>query len=244
VRNSVCDCPIKCGSVCAGLSTADDSFNQGHGRDGAENQVTPPLCFGGFSFRLKLVNRPNENEFSELVKNKRKLIRNMKLTIEPLEHDFKYARAQLNLEPSSQFWRRTAIRCLLALAEALLWNLRQIALKAASQLGNQLEQREEEKLLETRRYLKFPESVKLTLSSFGEAYGFVFEPKCDEGFEALCKTYERRNDLMHPKRPFDINIFDDACTTAWKGADWLLKEYWSLIAKTEEAVEKMRIPKH
>ena len=176
----------------------------------------------------------------------------MKLTIQPLEADLKFARAHLDAAPANQFWRRTVIRCLLALAEALLWNLRQVIPMSARTSGNSLTPQDLEDVLEIRtvtkngriethnNFLKFRDSVKLTFELYGKVHGFAFKLKYGAEFDSLCKTYELRSRLMHPKVPFDLGVSEENMATAQSGADWFLSEYWRLIEEWEEAVKGMK----
>lgn len=127
----------------------------------------------------------------------------------------------------------------------------------ATQLKINLTQQEQDELNEIRRvrtsdgktetrqkFLKFREGIKLTFSLFAKAHGFKFEPKYDDDFEALCETYAIRSDLMHPKKPFDLDVSDIKFGRAMKGSDWLLREYWELLRQTEEFVDYLKTAQH
>jgi hypothetical protein len=172
----------------------------------------------------------------------RKLIRHMGLTMEPLERDVNFAGVQLLNDENTgkehqQFWRRMVIRCLLAATEALLWNMKHIAPKVAYVSRVQLAP-EEIKITE-RKFLRFPDNVKTTFLLFGKVHGVTVGPIYDQDFDALCKTYELRNRLMHPKTPFDPNVSDPDIATAQQGLKWFLREYHELMHRCSQAVDKI-----
>lgn len=181
----------------------------------------------------------------------RKLISLMKLTLLPLESDMNFAVAELTKAPKDQFWRRTVIRCLLATAEAMLWNMRHITPKIALVSLVQLTSKEMEALNEMReiikegkpelrrKWLPFPDAVKATFTLFGKVHGANISWKDEGGFTALCSTYGLRNRLMHPKTPFDPNVSDADIQTAQLGVKWLDETYNGIMKQCGEAVPKI-----
>ncbi len=172
----------------------------------------------------------------------KKLVRQMGLTMEPLELDVNFAGVQLLNDENTgkehqQFWRRTLIRCLLAATEALLWNMKHIAPKVAFVSRVQLTP-EEIKIAETK-FLRFPDNVKAAFLLFGKVHGVTVEANFEQDFDALCKTYSLRNRLMHPKTPFDPNVSDSDIATAQQGVKWFLREYHELMQRCSRAVDKM-----
>ena len=176
----------------------------------------------------------------------RRLARHMMLTIEPLQSDVDFADNQLDVNRRSQFWRRTAIRCGLALVEATLWNMKHLSERAASLTGFQLTTDDLRTIKEEKTrvkdgtsfarhsFLPFPQNLKATFSIFAKVHGVSLSTQFDSGFDALCKTYELRSRLMHPKQPFDVSVSDNDIDIAQRGAYWLNRELAQLMKQCGE----------
>ena len=199
------------------------------------------------------MSRKRQNKSEQAATEIIKLIRHMRLTLEPLEADFEFAAMQLSIDENSgckhqQFWRRTLIRCLLANIEAMLWNMKniipKIALVSCVQLTSQeLEVVNEKKLvnangkIEARKYFpQFRENLMKTFSLFGKVHKLPVTLNYSQDFEALCRTYELRSRLMHPKRPFDPNVSDLEIAEALSADKWFVREYCQLMDHCEKAV--------
>jgi hypothetical protein len=172
-----------------------------------------------------------------------KLVRQMALTVAPLQADLHFADNQLAREKGSQFWRRTVIRCLLAVIESVLWNMKHVTPKAAAishvpLTNDELEVLNEErtvtangKIERRRKFLPFRENVKVCFSLFGKVHGVTVVFTGCHGFEAFCATYEIRSRLMHPKKPFNPEVSDKDIATALQGMGWFMSEYQLLLQK-------------
>lgn len=181
----------------------------------------------------------------------RKLNRHMKLTLLPLQSDVDFADGQLAVNRNSQFWRRTAVRCGLALLEATLWNVKHISPPIASLSGIQLTPddliiiNEEKTKIKNgqpstqRHFPPFRENLKATFSIFAKVHRVSISSEYDSGFDALCQTYDLRSRLMHPKKPFDPNVSDKDLDVAQRGARWFNREFGELMRKCEEEVPKV-----
>jgi len=182
----------------------------------------------------------------------KKFHRRMNLTLAPLEADMNFALAQLVADKKNeQFWRRAIVRCLLAYIEALIWNLKNgiplitpiscveltpddlniIREKRMVEKGGQIELRP--------KFLKFRDNLKATFSLFGKVHGINFKVNCDQDFDALCKTYDLRSRLMHPKEPMDPNVSDPNMAASQQGIKWLGIEYRRLIEECIQAIPKI-----
>jgi hypothetical protein len=183
------------------------------------------------------------------VSEMRKYQRQMELTLAPIHADTNFALDhEASDKKNEQFWRRTIIRCLLAYIEALLWNLKQLIQPIALISNTQftiadLEIIQEEKTvsikgkIEIRRnHLKFRDNLKATFSLFGKAHGISFKINCNHDFDALCKIYDLRSRLMHPKKPFDLNVSDSDFAASKQGVAWLGQEYTRLMDACEPAM--------
>ncbi len=165
---------------------------------------------------------------AEIVKMHRQLM----LTIKVLTADVRFAEAQWRLD-KSQFWHRTVIRCVCALVEGTLGLFKNISIPTAGFYGISLSEDDLKVATERRKcrennvekmrpaFLPFPDNVKQTFKLLTKAHGVEVKIKYDaDGFSELCKTFELRNKLMHPKGPFDLQVTDDALHGAVKGMTW------------------------
>lgn len=173
-----------------------------------------------------------------------KLIKTLTLTINVLDSDVKFAADHWRMEPSNQFWRRTLIRCLSALAEGTLGLLKNITPDSAKFFDVNLSEKDIEIATECRlhtkdgvtktspKFLPFPENVKETFKVFVKAHAAeVVINYENQGSRDLCSTFELRNKLMHPKGPFDVEVNDKAVDDAERGMKWLDVTLRSVLAE-------------
>lgn len=173
----------------------------------------------------------------------RKLISFSGLTYLPLHSDFNFAAKQWRQDPTSQFWSRTAIRCLCAAIEATLFSFRRMAEEMATLSNIQFDPKEIEILTEKRiassngiqitkpKFLPFPDAVKESFRLFAKAAGtkVTVDYSNVSGFDDLCVTFEIRNRLMHPKKPFDVEVKTKDIHMAERGIHWFNRAYISVI---------------
>jgi hypothetical protein len=163
-----------------------------------------------------------------------KLVRHIGLTYLPLRSDVTYAVKQWQNDPS-QFWSRTSIRCICAAVEAKLFAFRKMAEKMVILSRIEFEPKEIEILTEKRvvevngiqttrpKFLPFPDSLKESFRLFAKAAGTTVIVDYGDKFTDLCKTFEVRNRLMHPKQPFDVQVSTEDINTADRGIIWFDK---------------------
>ncbi len=162
-----------------------------------------------------------------------KMGKQLTLTIAVLDSDVKFAAVQWRKSQSDQFWRRTLVRCLCALAEGVLGLLKNLAPDSAKFFEVELTAKDIEVATERRNYiengiqrskpafLKFSENLKETFKLFAKTHTVQFEIRYEEpGFKALCDTFDSRNKLMHPKGLFDLEVSDQAVDAADQGMKW------------------------
>jgi hypothetical protein len=180
-----------------------------------------------------------------------KLIRHSSLTMLPLEADWNETIKRWQQGRKSQFWSRMAIRCLCAAIEARLFIFRKMAEKMAPLGGMQFEPDETEILTEERivvrngvqtkqpKRLPFPESVKESFRLFVKATGATLKINYGvAGYSALCKTFEVRNRLMHPKSPFDVEVKGQDVETAEQGILWFNKTYIDMVDRCQTHLDQ------
>lgn len=169
-----------------------------------------------------------------------KLVRSMVLTVSPLNSDLRFASNCWENDKSNQFWRRTVIRCLLALLEAVLWNMKNIAPKIASVSEIQLSNKELD-FAEDRiwPFPKFRTNLAKSFELFAKVHGLQYSLNCDAGFDALCLTYELRNRIMHPKTPFDPDVSEKNINDAMLGSKWFSGEFDHLMRLCDSETDKI-----
>jgi hypothetical protein len=181
------------------------------------------------------------------------LFNNMERTLAPLESDARETFNQWRQDKQSQFWARAAIRCLCAVVEAKLFNVRRLAEKIAAATRVQFNQEEIDVLTEQKAnvdsngnqtlkpyWLPFRDSVKESIRLYVKASGLII--KIDYGvvgYDALCETFKRRDRLMHPKNPDDVQVSEKDMDTAYKGFKWLNTTVTS-IADQVDANQRMK----
>lgn len=192
---------------------------------------------------------PTPANLQQAVVKMTKFLRYMELTLAPLHADTNFALDQEARDKTNQqFWRRTIIRGLLAYIDSLLWHLKQGMPIIASISNAQLTSADLEIIREQRSVnikgkievranrLKFRDNLKATFSLFGKVCGLDFKVNCDKDFDALCNTYDLRSRLMHPKKPFDLNVSDSDVAASKQGVKWLQQDYGRLMTACEKAM--------
>jgi hypothetical protein len=177
-----------------------------------------------------------------------RLNRHMSLTLDPLFADLNFAFGEWRKKKDDQFWRRTLIRCLLAVTEALLWNMKNIVPKVAAVSSIQLTVDELATVNEVRvvmnagkaenrkKFLPFRDNLKATFALFAKVHRASYSMDMGKDFDAMCNTYELRSRLMHPKKPFDPEVNDNAIRESQRGVAWLTKEFDALMSVCIAAV--------
>ena len=77
--------------------------------------------------------------------------------------------------------------------------------------------------VERPKFLSSPDAVKESFRLFAKAIGTTLNVDYGNGFSDLCATFEVRNRLMHPKKPFDIEVNANNIETADRGIAWFNK---------------------
>ncbi len=160
-----------------------------------------------------------------------KLNKKFRLTINVLDSDVEFARNQWQQNPSNQFWSRTLIRCHCASVEGTLSLLKSVTCESAGYFDITLtkedievatEQRTHKQTgLPTNAFLPMRDSVKKTFQVFAKAHATQVDVKYDvPGFMDFKNTFELRNNLMHPKKLFDLEVSDKALDAADRGSKW------------------------
>jgi hypothetical protein len=183
--------------------------------------------------------RKDSKQLGKEIDEVRKLVRSMQLTILPLNSDLLTASDHWLKDKSNQFWRRTVIRCLLALLEAALWNMKNTAPKIAVISEVTLSPKELEFAEDrVRPFPNFRKNLIGTFELFAKVHLIQFLVVADKKFEALCTTYELRNRLMHPKKPFDLDVSDQKIDDAMAGTMWFRQTFDKLMQMRDAETNK------
>ena len=195
------------------------------------------------------MSKSTPNLHSEEVRTLRTGIKDMVLTLEVLDDDLRLASSRHHADPGNQFWRRTTIRCLLALIEASMWNFKAIAHNAARLTNVQLTDAEIQFITEQkpadgkRAFPSFRDNVKRSFCLLAKVHRFDAEFPANADFDCLCKTHDLRSRLMHPKTPFDPRVTDSEMGDARRGVSWLNEEYvGNLMSRCSSALPHIYPP--
>lgn len=189
-----------------------------------------------------------EQEFRDLIQKAeqvQQLREQMAHTLEPLYGDANFALAEWLKDKGNQFWRRTLIRCILVVIEAVIWNMKNMIPRLAGISGVPLSVFELEVVNERSvkpdgqtktKYIRFPENLKNTFKIFAKVHGATYSMNDAHDFDALCDTNELRNRLMHPKIPTDPPVTDDDIRKSQRGLAWLSNEHNRLVEICRQSV--------
>jgi hypothetical protein len=175
------------------------------------------------------------------------------LTYAPLAADLTFAIKEWQRDKQSQFWSRTAIRCLCACVEATLFSFRKMAEEMGSLSKIKFEPDEIAILSETQirdgvqkpKWLSPADSVKESFRLFGKSVGCpVVIDYGHTGFGDLREIFKIRNRLMHPKGPFDVQVTVADINTADRAIVWFNKAFTGAIdqcrAQTNNNIANLR----
>lgn len=162
-----------------------------------------------------------------------------------LMSDLGHASGQLAKNYSNQFWRRTSIRALAAAVDGIIFSLKRLAFVDAKLTKYTLDEPDEFLLTELQtpkaakkpRFPGFTDNFKDTFRLFAK----VHKTTCatdfgQQGFEDLCKTYDLRNRVMHPKTSAAFSIQDAETKRAGAALSWLHTELNRVLSDSMKAV--------
>jgi len=160
--------------------------------------------------------------------------------------DLGHASGEMKANSGDQFWRRTAIRTLAATLDGIIFCLKETTLATGSFAGYKFLDGEVEFLSETMqkagkkpKFLPFRENLKETFKLFSKAHhttcGTDFQ---QDGFAALCETYELRNRLVHPKSAMTFYVSDTEKSRAGEAIKWLNTEIQELLGSCSRSIER------
>jgi hypothetical protein len=161
--------------------------------------------------------------------------------------DLKHASSEMKAHPGDQFWRRTTIRALAATLDGIVFCLKQTALAHGPMNGFIFSEKElfflSEEVVEPSPEKKhklpsFRENLKQTFKLFAKTN----KSSCptdfnQDGFTALCETYELRHRLVHPKSYMTFCVSDHEKQRAADALYWLNNEIKNLLDASSRGLE-------
>ena len=182
------------------------------------------------------IHRP---EMQEQMRNLLRVKANTDHLLQIMLLDLGHASGEMKAHPGDQFWRRTTFRTLAATLDGIIFCLKQTALVTGPMRGFKLTEKESlflsEEAVEPRsgkkqKWLSFRENLKETFKLFAK----VHSSPCltdfnQDGFAALCETYEVRHRVVHPKSFMRFCVTDHEKQRAGEAIAWLDNEIRNLL---------------
>ena len=140
--------------------------------------------------------------------------------------------SDLTKEPDSS-WKRNFVRVLAAIIEGHSNMMRQIAENEFNNNPFELSKKEKQAII-CGVASNSRERIKFTLSGSFKIFNF---PTPDFGTEKWVNAQEglqKRDHLMHPKSPADLELVSDSWTRIYYGLVWLLKQHCKFIQHLHE----------
>ena len=146
--------------------------------------------------------------------------------------DLKQSTSAMKANPNDQFWRRTAIRTLATTLDGIIFCLKDTTIAAGLLTGHKFTDADlafltekPQKAGKKPKFLPFRDNLKETFKFFAKVHGAVCGTDFQQdGFSALCETYELRNRLVHPKSFMTFCVSDTEKSRAGEAIKWLYEE--------------------
>jgi hypothetical protein len=162
--------------------------------------------------------------------------------------DLKHASSEMNARPGDQFWRRATIRALAATLDGIVFCLKQTALATGPMRGFKFTEKEvcflseevEPTTGKKQKWPSFQENVKETFKWFAKVHCIPCPTDFNqEGFAALCETYQLRHRLVHPKSYMTFCVTDHQKQKAGEAVCWLDNEIQNLLESSRRGLESI-----
>jgi len=161
--------------------------------------------------------------------------------------DLKHASSEMKAHPGNQFWRRTTIRAFAATVDGIVFCLKQTALATGLMSGFKFSEKElfflsEEVVdptpVKKQKLPSFRDNLKGTFKLFAKTNKISCPTDFNQdGFLALCETYELRHRLVHPKSYMTFCVSDHEEQRSGEAKKWLSKEATKLVAECRRSLE-------
>lgn len=138
--------------------------------------------------------------------------------------------ALLEMESSSQCWRRNYIRVSASLIEGYVHCFREMCAVSFECVGPEIGEKEAEAVRSERNF-NANERIKLTLRAAHKIFELQPEPNFggSEWRSAQC-VFEKRHLLMHPKTLGDLEVSNEQWLELRDGVTWLIEQISTFIA--------------
>lgn len=148
---------------------------------------------------------------------------------------------------TARLWRRTTIRTLAAALDGIIFCLKQTALVTGPMNGFKFSEKESfflsEETIESatgkkQKLPSFRENLKDTFKLFAKTNKISCPTDFNQdGFAALCETYELRHRLVHPKSFMTFCVNDHEKKRAGEAVYWLNNEIKNLFDASSRGLE-------
>ena len=160
--------------------------------------------------------------------------------------DLSHSSGEMKRNPGDQFWRRSTIRAFASALDGIIYCLKQTAITTATMAGFKFtddelfflsEEAPESKSGKKPRLPSFRENIKQTFKLFSKTCKISCPTDFgQDGFEALCETYELRHRLMHPKSYMTFCVTDAEKVRAGLAIGWLDSEIQKLLNESSNSL--------
>jgi hypothetical protein len=194
---------------------------------------------------LRHVPEQDRERVRELVKIQKEALRLLDLMM----MDLRDSGAEMRKAPNIQFPRRVAVRALAATVDGIIFSLKQVAFAARGLTGVNLTHEELNFLRESDpsggkvRLPGFRDNFKQTFKLFAK----TFHADCgtdfgQDGFSALCDTFDLRHRITHPKSFMTFCVNDSEMKRAATAIDWLSQELQRVLHDSYQSAPKSERP--
>lgn len=138
--------------------------------------------------------------------------------------------ALLDTESESQHWRRNYVRVSASLIEGYANSLREMCAVSFECVAPEISA-EEAEVIRTERRFSADERIKLTLRAAYKLFDLQPTPNFGgQEWPRAQRVFEKRDLLMHPTKPSDLEIRDELWVELREGIIWLLKQLFDFDA--------------
>jgi hypothetical protein len=139
-----------------------------------------------------------------------------------------------NSEPTSQHWRRNYIRVSASLIEGHAHCLREMCSVSFECIAPEIS-RKEDKVIRAERSFDANERIRLTLRATHKLFELQSTPNFGgPEWPRAQRVLKKRDLIMHPKCPSDLNIPDDLWEELREDITWLIERFFNFLSALEE----------
>jgi hypothetical protein len=165
--------------------------------------------------------------------------------------DVEFFRNKL-LSEDNQLWRRAYIRTTFAEIEAMVFRMKQVALKSCDMFGIKLSEaeinliqeqsfdlRENGEIKTQAKFLRLQSNLRFAFKVFSRVLHFKYSLEVSsDGWTFFDEALRIRNRLTHPKSLSDFHISDQDEIIVIKASDWFKESMKGLLNSGSEGISK------